>query len=134
MAKAKYKITKEDSPKAWLYIENKLSDQNYPDEEFNFENKEEFRNIQPNANSKINKWCEKHLNKKQWQQLKDSIRAKRSRAISDKKSVDLERNAWKMLSTIAKFEDVTLSQAIERHLKNTYMKIQKNNAELYDKM
>jgi len=76
MAKAKYKITKEDSLKAWLYIEGKLSDQNHPDEEFNFENKEEFQNIQPNANSKINKWCEKHLNKKQWQQLKDSIQEK----------------------------------------------------------
>ena len=134
MAKAKYKITKEDSLKAWMYIESKLSDQNYPDEEFNFENKEEFKNIRPNANDKINKWCEKHLNKKQWQQLKDSIRANRSRAASDKKSVDLERKAWEILSTIAKSEGVTLSQAIEKHLKNAYMKIQKNNAELYEKI
>jgi len=126
MAKAKYKITKEDSLKAWLYIEGKLSDQNYPDEEFNFENKEEFQNIQPNANSKINKWCEKHLNKKQWQQLKDSIQEKQSREISDKKSVDLEKYAWKILSTIAKSENVTLSQVIEKHLRNTYMKIQKS--------
>jgi len=126
MAKAKYKITKEDSLKAWLYIEGKLSDQNHPDEEFNFENKEEFQNIQPNANSKINKWCEKHLNKKQWQQLKDSIQEKQSREISDKKSVDLEKYAWKILSTIAKSENVTLSQVIEKHLRNTYMKIQKS--------
>ena len=134
MAKAKYKITKEDSLKAWVYIESKLGDQNYPDEEFNFENKEEFQKIQPNENDKINKWCEKHLNKKQWQQLKDSIRAKRSRAISDKKSVDLERHAWEMLSAIAKSEGLTLSQAIEKHLNNTYMKIQKNNAELHGKI
>ena len=135
MAKAKYKITKEDQSTAYFWIEKKLNEYNFLTEEKYTPAEKDFITIakKPTA-KKLNEWCENYLNKEQWKKLKGAIRAKRKRSTTkpdDKKiSTDLDFNAWRMLSAVAKSEKITLSQAIEKNISKAYLKAIKSDSSL----
>lgn len=73
----------------------------------------------------INAWCEKWLTTDNWTQLKNAIRAERKH-ISTKKSerpvnVRLSRKAHQMISDLANYEGMTLSEYIEKRLRQKWL-------------
>ena len=123
MARARYIITNNDQSAAWLHICNKLDEVGYPKRNV-IAAKSAFEVIRQgqSLHCRLNEWAEQYLDKEEWGLLKNSIRARRSRGSRDrKKSITLDKNAWQMLSKIAETENVTLSQVIEKHLKDLYL-------------
>lgn len=73
----------------------------------------------------LNEWCETWLTSDNWNQLKTTIRVSRMR-IATKKSekpvtVTLSRYAHRVLSELAEYEGITLSECIEKHLKRKWL-------------
>jgi hypothetical protein len=61
---------------------------------------------------RLNRLCEKSLSKKQWNDMKTSIRKSRSRDVSDTIQVTMTRQAHDALVAISKRDNVTLSDAV----------------------
>ena len=65
-------------------------------------------------------WCDDYLTPDQWDKMKTAIRVQRKRVkdfrtLKQKISVDLDKEAWQMLSSMAKEEGRTLSEMIKAY-------------------
>jgi macrodomain Ter protein organizer (MatP/YcbG family) len=131
MARKKYQITTSDALTAWRWIQTKLNDSQWPNWDKAYQAEQEFENLKerwenPEA---LNTWAEKWLDRRQWIQLKNTVRAQRKRQRDrsnlDKKpvAITLSLKAHLILSTIAKHDNVTLSKVIEKRLHKTYLNI-----------
>lgn len=67
----------------------------------------------------LQQWCEQWLSAEQWQQLKAAVRAarrRRQRTGDPPVNVTLSRQAWLIISNLARHDQMTLSEwLIERH-------------------
>ncbi len=129
MARPRYKVTGTDFRFAWVWLKQKIDSFSIP-VNFNIKAKEEFEKIDRGAEKDaegLNVWCEKWLSSCEWKQLKNVVRAQRKRKrdkLSGQKPVgiDINRQAYVMLSTIGQRDNITLSKVIERHLGAEYNK------------
>jgi len=131
MPRKKYQITKSDALTAWKWLQAKLNDPHWPNLDKAYQAGQEFESLKerwenPEA---LNAWAEKWLDRGQWTQLKNTVRAQRKRQRDrsnlDKKpiAISLTLKAHLILSTIAKHDNVTLSKVIEKRLHKTYLNI-----------
>jgi len=112
MARQKFTIKNElhsDIAAAWI-VSHKL---NNPD----------FDSLKYYQHEEINIWCEKHLDKRQWTQLKGAIRSKKLRQDKKIHRVDLNTKAYKILKELANSYGVTLSKLIVNKLENEWIAI-----------
>ena len=135
MPRTKYRISAGDAHSASVWIERKFGKwpRIWPHENWdkNVEAEEEFRGflgsrLDRDAWAKfLNDWCERHLDSRQWNQLKNAVRAARKReaerrSLDGRRRVDLRDHAHSMLRTIARRHQMTLSDVIERFLREEY--------------
>ncbi|MBB5349564.1 hypothetical protein JWG42_14245 [Desulfoprunum benzoelyticum] len=75
------------------------------------------------SQSGIQSWCEKWLNEEQWKQLLVALRAKRKRENDQvrKRNITLDNKAWRILSTLAKRDKVTMSQFLISRFEREYL-------------
>jgi macrodomain Ter protein organizer (MatP/YcbG family) len=117
----RYKITDTDLEPAIKWLENKLDKDliNFPSPDFNenIELNKEFREItSPDA---LNTWSESNLNKKQWYDLKASIRAYRlkvKRTAGDSvaiKRVVLQMQVYDELNSLANERNESLNDTVK---------------------
>jgi len=68
----------------------------------------------------LNQWCEKYLSRTEWMKLKSAIRKRRERfrRSDEHKTVTLTSKAHRLLSQLAKRDNVTLSETLEHYLGN----------------
>lgn len=141
-ARQKYQITKEDFYIARRWLESKIEKEwhkFYAQTTEGDRAKEELEAIPLRLKStkkdatNLQKWCDAYLGEQWLSQMKTTIRAERARAkkpAGSTKQITLDEHAHMMLATIAKAENVTLSQAIEKHLVKAYMAALKTDASL----
>ena len=132
MARPKYTLTKNDYTSAHKYIDNKLrhlfwlDDGDMKTEKDIFQATEEFKKISYKASNRadlLNAWCEKWLDAGRWQQLKNAIKSYRRRKSGTRIArVDLTREAWRVLKTLAEHEKITMSEVINGYLGEHYLK------------
>lgn len=135
MARQKYQITKEDFyiARRWLESKTEKDWHKFHAQTANSDRaKEELDTIPLRLKctkkdaATLQKWCDTYLGEAMLNQMKTTIRAERARAkkpAGSTKQITLDERAHMMLATIAKAENVTLSQAIEKHLQRQYMKV-----------
>ena len=144
MARPKYKIqNRDDASYAISYLFRKMEDENrffFPysgnDNSWSKNNdaEQELKKAVDDPCA-VNTWCEKHLNKKQWSQLKNSIRIARLRQhrkhnySKSIKRVDLSVTAHNYLSILSKSNGISHSDVIEKYLKRHAQKIIKEQRE-----
>ena len=124
MAKQRYVITEQDYPAVLRYVQYKLRNNlSWPSDDLLERN--EFKKCRDPVT--LNVWCEKWLSGDQWQQLKTAARASRKRSRNTRrdkpKNITLTNNAWRMLSALAKRDEVTLSEFIESRLEKDWLKL-----------
>lgn len=127
MARQRYTITESDRPRAAGYIANRLHDDSYwlsaggnpPEATETFQTAKSDRVT-------LNAWCEAWLSTDQWTSLKNALRAarKRDKGRSGKSAppvhVTLSREAWQVLSDLAKRDKVTLSEWLVRRYRDEW--------------
>ncbi|MES0372028.1 MAG: hypothetical protein ABUK11_07085 [Mariprofundaceae bacterium] len=123
MARKRYQITESDRWFAYRWIEKKIDNPAWLGEYRTFKASRAFELLNESMihdpTESLNRWCESWLQSKEWEQLKNAIRASRRRANKPgTKTVTLSRNAWSLLNYIAIKDSCTLSEVIERHLNN----------------
>jgi macrodomain Ter protein organizer (MatP/YcbG family) len=73
----------------------------------------------------LNDWCEKWMSSDNWTQLKNAIRTTRMRSstkASEKPvNVTLSRKAHRILTDLADYEGITMSEYIEKRLKSKWL-------------
>ncbi len=110
----------------WIrdYCKRKLQQGGWPiedDTDRQYIAEKEFSRLK---DGKVQAWCEKWLSDQQKTQLDGAIRAKLKRE-NDKqtdgyKTITLKRKAWLYLSTLAKRDNVTISEFLEKRLMKEY--------------
>ena len=128
MAKQRYTITVQDHLSVLGYLESKqrnLMDWPTDDPLERIRSDKELRLCRDPVT--LNAWCEKWLSREQWQQLKTAARAARKRSRNTHrakpKNITLTHKAWRMLSALAKRDEVTLSEFIESRLEKDWLKL-----------
>jgi len=116
MGRARYTIRAEDSNHAWRWLMHKMNDPTWLGEAHSFNAYEQLQQLPTQDAAALNQWCEQHLHHRQWQKLKNAIRAARRRNTSPMKTVNLTPAAWARLSQRAAREGCTLSEIIERYI------------------
>ncbi len=71
--------------------------------------------------AKLQVWCEKHLSKKDWSDLKTSIRKRRQRwkQTESSKSITISNDVHALLSRLAERDGVTFNEVLKFSLKQT---------------
>ena len=122
MGRKRHKITEQDLLAAWGYIQRKLKNETgWPVAN----NKRANKSLEESSitATELNSWCDEWLSREQWEKLRNAIIAARKRERdkgSDQgtKHIDLNHDAWRLLSDLAKHEGVTLSKfLVSRHRK-----------------
>jgi macrodomain Ter protein organizer (MatP/YcbG family) len=125
MPRAKYRITEEDFVHASFYLGRKLQthDIEFADDVSPPEAKQDFSQATQHKRKQVrvqetNAWCEKYLNRKEWERLKTAIRKRRERwsRYNDLKSITISARAHQLLSNLAKRDEVTFSEVLEHYL------------------
>ena len=118
MPREKYKLTIDDGIEAQRWITRKLnsSDDTWPGGENWNEARHDYFDAARLGHETLQAWCDQYLTPQQWTQLRNAIRSQRRRDLNPnaKKSVDLDRDAWRILSDTAGREKCTLSEAVNR--------------------
>lgn len=116
MSKHTYAIATQDQRAALSYLQRKLAnDHHWLDSEACRDYQTQQRDLHT-----LNAWCQRWLDEHQWKNLKSAIRAARKRRrdmTGDRmpaKHVTLSWQAWRIVSELAKRDEVTLSQFIEQ--------------------
>ncbi len=128
MARSRFTITRQDKTAALAYLSNKLRDPYWPSADTARQVKAErqYKGAKRELVT-LNAWCEKWLDSTQWTQLKNAIRAARKRTADlqrdPPKSVTLSHKAWRIISDLAKRDEVTLSALIEDRLGKAWDKM-----------
>ena len=131
MARPKYLITECDYPFAHQYLSSKFTEQRgrwfqTTDDHFPPVSVSQlidtFELVQ--SVDTLNQWAESHLNRTQWIQLKNAIRARRKRfkrqGAFAPKTITLDHRAWKILSDLSKAEQCTLSELVDKYLQDPW--------------
>jgi len=123
MARQKYTIEKKDFQFVRKYLERKLIQFCWPNERPS-EAKDKFENNKCD-NLTLNVWCEKWLDKEQWGQLKNAVRAHRShqKRKSKLRTIRLSSKAHLILSDLSKHDNITLSEVVLKHLEKRWEKV-----------
>ncbi len=131
MAEAKRELTQQEIRWIKQYIEQKFKlRENWPskEEERRTQAKAAFENLleDEGASEAVRGWLRTWLNPAQRQKLLAALRAwrKRDKAVTGAtKTVALEQKAWRYLSTLAKHNQVTMSQFLITLLKPEFQKL-----------
>jgi len=123
MARKRYQVTESDRWFTHRWVEKKLENPAWLGEHRTYKASRAFELLKEgmvhNPTESLNRWCETWLHAREWEQLKNAIRASRRRASKPgTKTVTLSRNAWSLLNYVATKESCTLSEVIERYLDN----------------
>ena len=70
--------------------------------------------------SRLEEWVGKYLTSKQRSNMLSALRQRRRRAMGVGKSITISAKAHQMLTTLAEKEGLTLSEVLEKRLKNAY--------------
>lgn len=125
MARPEYTIDYPDFVHANTYVGNRLRDFSLKitDPDTIEQAKEEFLSISlsrpsNDAASRLNEWCKTYLTGDEWKRLKESVRKRRQRWAGSQvlKTVTISEKAHRLLSELAKRDNVTLSEALELYL------------------
>ena len=127
MPKKKYCVTDSDYNHARFYLADKLRDYGiqFAEEVSIASARDEFITVTDGGEKKgranrLNSWCEKYLNGHEWRKLKAAIRKRRERwGNHEAKSIMITVEAHKLLSGIAKRDNVTFSEVLEYVLLRT---------------
>jgi len=138
MPKKKYTIVKSDLLFARRWIDNKFNAKDYKSFSVYMRNRQcvdfalqEYQEVDFRATTKLNEWCEKFLTSKDWSKLKTSIRAGRNRKDKgNRKSIDIDFEAWCKLSAISDSESLTISEIINKYLNKQYLVALESDAKL----
>lgn len=127
MARPRYTIQPSDWFYAWSYLGTRvgnrnlelLHDQSYSKASRDFDKVHSVGRDTERAKA-LNAWAEQYLTRGEWLKLKLAIRKRRQRwASSDQTAtITISRKAHEKLSYLAKREQVTLTQALEKLLKH----------------
>jgi len=116
----KWRVTPENMHDAWNYIRRKFEDRDFwdhrPSEDL-FEAKEAFKAI-PMTSEGLQSFLEGHIDPIQLKRLRTALRVKQSRKKTGKRSIEVPFDLYHRLKNVADAESVTLSQLIERLLKD----------------
>jgi len=96
------------------WIRERLRNDAWPDDWPRLTAWDKFPYEKPTA-KKLQRWCDRFLDTKQWKQLQAVIRSAR-RNPSRYRTVRLSRNAHEILERLAMRDKLTLSEVIERYL------------------
>jgi uncharacterized protein len=125
MGRPKYTITATDVFEAQDYLRDRLLTFNIKlDEQVSIRTAQREFEAAIDAKSKVerasslNSWCEKFLNTSEWTKLKTCIRKRRERRsrIGEQRTVSISDKAFKLLKKIAKRDNVTYTETLEKHL------------------
>jgi macrodomain Ter protein organizer (MatP/YcbG family) len=128
MPKTRYTITKDDWTFAVSYLSRKLQDGYWLSDDVSTQTKAEraYQKVKRDPVT-LNAWCERWLTSTHWTQLKNAIRASRSRQADlsrdPHKHVTLSHKAWLMLHELAERDGVTLSEFLETKLEKSWLKL-----------
>lgn len=110
--------TNDDFLTATGYIHRKLVSPDWPDQTFHATAKQLFPTSTELDKSTLNDWCAQWLSDNQSQKLAAAIRSARKRGRNpDTKTVTSTASAHGKLARIARWDAVTLSEAVERSMK-----------------
>lgn len=114
MARPKSKITKSDHLSAKAYIQNAMDRGDIS----SVDGYIEFRNA--DTPERLQSWCETYLDDDQWHNMKTAIRVQRKRyrdykSPKRKISIDLDKDAWLLINSMAKEEGRTLSEMVKAY-------------------
>jgi macrodomain Ter protein organizer (MatP/YcbG family) len=125
MARPRYRITAADVVHAANYLKPLLQtfafelrrDASYKTADREFFEAASSKSKDERA-EQLNAWCEKYLMAKTWGKLKLSIRKRRERKsrIGQLKSLSITSQAFDLIEKLAKRDQITYSEAIERHM------------------
>ncbi len=124
MPRSKYKIIAEDVIHATEYITSRLQllaldlgDASSRTAKKAFDEAVEDRSKDERA-FRLNDWCEKYLSSEEWTKLKTSIRKRRERKTrkGEIESVTISSKAYALLRKLAKRDNVTYSETLEKYL------------------
>ena len=117
MARPRYQLTDDDVTVAHRWIRDKFRSAgvDWPKEYGSATAYEKFPLENPTA-KKLQAWCDRWLNAKQWQQLQAAIRSARRDRQGNTRSISVSNKAHEILSTIGKREQLTFSEVIEKYL------------------
>lgn len=122
MPRQNYTITTSDVVHATAYLEHQVRNFGIEFDEPQKARRSFKRTIGKEVRSDravaLNNWCEKYLTTEDWRKLKASILKRRSRrrAGDTTKQLTVSRKAHRLLTRLAKRDNVTLSVAIETHV------------------
>jgi predicted HicB family RNase H-like nuclease len=114
MPRPRYRITAADVRVVHRWIRERLRNDTWPEDWPRFTAWDKFPYEKPTA-KKLQRWCDRFLDAKQWEQLQAVIRASR-RDYSRYRTVRLSRSAHEILRTLAIRDKITLSEVIELYL------------------
>jgi macrodomain Ter protein organizer (MatP/YcbG family) len=114
MPRSRYQIAAADVEVVHRWIRDRLRKDAWPDDCPRLTAWDKFPYEKPTTKT-LQRWCDRFLDAKQWQQLQAVIRAAR-RDLSQHRTVRLSRNAHEVLSKLATRDKITLSEVIERYL------------------
>jgi len=126
MARRK-EILPDDVTAVVAYIDRRFgTDLAFPSKESQVDANHSFAHLDKTP-EKILAWCENWLSNDQWHQLRNAVRASRKRRrdrYQDRSpvTITLSRRAWEYLSLLARRDDLTLSEYLERTLAEAYRK------------
>jgi len=129
MPKPRFIITESDKDFAERWINNQLIQFDFPHRcpKENSIAKDELIGI--NQASKVNSWCEAHMDKVQWKKLKSAIRAARIREVRARdskkkvKRLEVSEESHRILHALAKNDGVSVSVWIKKNLKKRWEKL-----------
>ncbi len=128
MSRPKFRITVDSLMHAAQYLEGRLGSLRLTPRMMTVQEARHFitgilisRSSASNAD-RLQVWCDENLDAKSQSALQTAIRKRRQRASSDFRVVTLSSKSYRLLSQLAKRDNVTLSQAlqssVERSLKS----------------
>ena len=124
MPRPKYSITAEDVVHATEYLRTRLQvsafdlgDVSHRTAKNEFDDAVALRTKEEKAKG-LHAWCEKYFGDKEWTKLKTSIRKRRERKVrrGEVESVTISKKAFELLQKLAKRDNVTYSETLEKYL------------------
>ena len=123
--KKQYKIRKSDLRYAIDYLERRLDQGHY-----GFESDVQYDNAYKDFRNGLdleglNKWINNYLDDQKWRRLQAAIRQRRSKKARqpELRTVTLSFTAWLYMKELAKSDQVTLSEVIEKYLEKPWKKL-----------
>jgi hypothetical protein len=114
MPRVRYQFTEADVPVIHRWVQTKLRTPTWPQPAAARAARDQFPYDQPTA-PQLQQWCAQYLAPPQWAQLQAVIRAAR-RDARQTRTVRLSTRAHTLLHALARRDQRTLSETLERHL------------------